>query len=753
MVRRAVYVFVLLGLLSARAFPSRAVDPSVTSATLEQLQGGPELAPTYVRIGLRYSGVYRVYGRELTKAGVDLSQVDLKHLGLWNEGEPVPLNVRTYNTRYLSPDDCLEFIGDYPHGSFSTFKPYNTYNNYFLNWTTTSPLHYRETVIDADGHTVRDAIYREHRHCEIDIAYHITPLPPGITDFFFWDMYTAAAEPSPRKELDFPGFVDIGEPARVSFRLFGFTNVPSLKPTHKFGALYDDYDIGTFQFNGVGYHDFATSIPGSRIKARGYTQFYTPEDRKSAVDKICLDSFDVSYPRRLDAGQRELYSFNNQLVNTKLPATVILRNTLSGARVFAPEDGVIFLGKDAANSVVVEMSESPTTYTAVAEDGIYPADSISVCHKGTDVTEISSDTQALILYHSDVGKAALAYTRYRQQSGLRCSAVNVEEIFDRMGHGFMDDVNLKRYIRFVADTAPSLRYVVLFGGSTFDYRQVNYDETEEWDSKPFKILIPIHWISYLSVNAGGYPDDNWYGSFRSANTPDVAIGRIPAHTEKEGFDYLRKLIEYEQLQLSAKDKALLISSVEASFQDLINQTKKTFVDHFSTSTVLFPETKEATLEVQRLREQLESGVQLVYYVGHGGARVWRVGPVDYKRQKDLFTPADALLLHNRAHYPIIVCSSCYTTSFDYYSSLGQTFVLQPEAGGIAIVGTPWKSTVYDDHSFNSMFFDAYLNPKTQRLGDAFLHAKQANRPRNPDQVDFQSFTLLGDPCLKLVPRQ
>ena len=90
------------------------------------------------------------------------------------------------------------------------------------------------------------------------------------------------------------------------------------------------------------------------------------------------------------------------------------------------------------------------------------------------------------------------------------------------------------------------------------------------------------------------------------------------------------------------------------------------------------------------------------------------------------------------------------TSFDQDLSLGESFLVSEGKGAIAVIGTPWKSTVYEDHAFNKAFFEFYLDPKIERLGDAFLKTKMSLRPTHYEAVDTQSFTLLGDPLLKMV---
>jgi hypothetical protein len=149
-----------------------------------------------------------------------------------------------------------------------------------------------------------------------------------------------------------------------------------------------------------------------------------------------------------------------------------------------------------------------------------------------------------------------------------------------------------------------------------------------------------------------------------------------------------------------------------------------------------------------MTDELSAGADLLYYLGHGGQYVWRVGPTDFQRQKDLFTPTQVRQLTNAGRYPIITCSSCYTTSFDGPEALGELLVTAPRAGALALIGTTWKSTVYEDHAFNIRLMRGLLDPeKYPRLGDSFLLAKRAHPPVRPTDTDGHAFTLLGDPAV------
>lgn len=721
-----------------------------TTATVAELQDPPHLKGGYVRVSLRYPGLYRITGQELQDAGVDLRSVVTERLALWNEGEQVPIHVSARPGKPFQADDTIEFVGSFPKGTFSTYKVYNTFNIYFLTWTTENPLRYRPVRLPAGEKAVRGASFMENRLRDEDFRFHRTFQPPGVTDEFFWITYRAGQEMKFRLRLDFPGFdPSAGLPVSLRFRVFGLSNVAGLSPGHKFGIRYGDYDLGTFSFDGVRYHDYETTLPAEQIREQQLITLTTPEDRLDKVDLVALDNILVRYPRRLDAEGRSLFRFNSGLLGVDLPASVEVAGLERGTRVFSPETRELFLAHSAsATTVGVRMKRDSAQYYAVSADGHYRVDQLELKGANRLADRISSDTELLILYHQDVGKAARAMAEYRTATGLKVAAVDVHDIYDVLSDGFVEDVALKRYIRYAAQRSPALSSLLLFGDATHDYRETDYNEREgKGDGKRYRVLIPIHWIYNPATTwSGGYADDNWYASFTAINSPDLAVGRIPANSDEEGFEYLRKVIEHEILPHKRSRGGLLVSSVEKSFQELVREAASKFEQNQTSVTMLFPEAKEATNEVRKLREAIDAGIEMLYYVGHGGAMVWRVGPTDYKSQKDLFTPKDIAALKNRS-YPVIAATSCYTTSFDFDLSQGEAFVLQPGGGAIAVIGAPWKGTVHDGHNFNHRFIEAYFKPETARLGEAMLFAKKSVRTAFRNWIDFQTYTLLGDPCL------
>lgn len=718
-----------------------------TTASMVEMSKAPYLQPSYVRITLRYPGVYKVTGADLEQAGVSLEEVRPEALTLWNAGTALPLHLSPTSREAFNRDDFIAFVGSPPRGTYSYYMPNNLYNVYYLTLNSGPALRFKPATGPQDPITSAAFMCKEHR--EIDGRFRHSKLEPGTTDNFFWSLFQAGEDPKGQRLFtSFPGFdAQPGFPVMLTTRMFGLTEVAPLEPDHKFTVRYGKHDLGTFSFNGVQYSDWHTSIPASAVSERERLTFHTPPDRADAVDQVALDSMTVQYPRRLDAEYRDYFVFNNDLLTTGIADQrgAVVTGLVPGSLIYDQGNSLVYTSEGSTTSAV-SLGDTPTTFVAVSPDGYMEADKISSKRQPRELSQIDPATEVLVLFHPNIAQGVEAYARYRKSRGKKLKLANVNDIYDALNNGFISDIALKRYIRYVASEAPKLSHIVLFGDATYDYREAREHNSEF----PPHILIPIHWVYNPATTwAGGYQDDNWYGSLQEPFRPDLAVGRIPANNNYEAIEYVKKIIEHEVLPPPAKTKALLISSVEQSFQDLVTEVKTLYQDRFSTFSLLFPETSRATTEIENLQNEINGGVDLLYYVGHGGSMVWRVGPVDYQQQKDLFTPAEVRKLRNHGRYPVVACSSCYTTSFDQTDSLGEALILQPAGGAIAILGSPWKATVYESHDFNRALFKHYFSKDVETIGEAALRAHRDVTPAGTTRASFQSFTMLGDPCVEL----
>jgi hypothetical protein len=700
-------------------------------------------------------------GAELETAGVPIRTLDPARLVLRHEGKVVPLRVfQSQKGGPFTPQDAIEFIGDYPRGDRYFFRANNRYNVYHLTWTEPAPAGARWTeAAAAPLSAAQPLVFLDQQHIEYDDQRFFVSEGQGQTDHFFFFGIRPSPDPMPMFQVLAPGFAaDVGRPLQFTWSLFGAVSPRvTTGPAHLYHFRWGEHDLGTHGFDGVREFITSATVPAQLVTS-GSLPFReliveTPPDRLDHVGLVYLDWLNIAYPRRLDASGTHLFSFNGNLLNAQgtsatLPAVVRLDGVQDGSEIFYLQSGKVQVHRG-AGPAAVEVRNPEDRFLVVAPAPRLLVDSVE-SRPGLRVAaldSVASDTRHLIIYHSLMERPARLLAAYRSATGTPSHAVDAQDIQDALNHGFVDDGSqIKSFVRYVYDQAPNLRYLLLFSDSTNNYR----------DARPLnqllqpEVMIPIHWVENRMVAwTAGFPDCNYYGALGASPTfPDLAVGRIPANNAAEGMEAVRKIIEHEATPNRAPGKAIFVSSVEQNFQDLVRQAEEMMKTRFTSTSLLFPASQTADQEVTRMTEELSSGADLLYYLGHGGQYVWRVGPTDFQRQKDLFTPKEVRKLRNAGRYPIITCSSCYTTSFDGPEALGEVLVTAARAGAIALIGTTWKSTVYEDHAFNVRLMQALLDVKQNpRLGDAFLKAKRAYPPARPTDVDGHAFTLLGDPAV------
>jgi len=586
-------------------------------------------------------------------------------------------------------------------------------------------------------------------------------------------------------------------PIQLRVKLYGIsrTTVPD-GPDHLAIADMNGHPLGEIAWEGVTPFEWTTEIDPAFLLpgAENFLTLRTPEERSELVDQMAIDWFELRYPR---------YSYGRRAVIEWIPLEGIPGDSgqglamsstgwlQEGVRLIDPLGGVLYepfkatalgepgaqqwrydwrfappqgtLGEDPYNGSPRVAAFAPQAINANAIGDIHPWRHEEPLEA---IRALPVPPMAIIIAHSSLLAEARRLASHRDATGTPTAVVDVNTLYDQYSEGLIAQSAITRFLADVLDdptAGASLRYVTLFGDATFDYKGINEKQHPDRLIGSANLIPPIYFESG-HYNRPVYPADHRYvADPTNAEKARAAIGRIPAANNEEARIYVDKVIAYEALAAippseRPQPKALLVSSWEESFSSLLNEAARK-LDGFE-STQLIADIEDYDKSVANFVDGLNNGCDVLYYVGHGGSFVWRVGPVDFKQQKDLFTPAHIFSLTNRGHFPIIFVSSCYTVSFDHARSLGESFIFAPDRGGIAVIGSPWKTSVHPNHQFNvtmmSWLYDARVrtayediphDAEVVRLGDAFLYAKRHGRLGGDAQIGF---TLLGDPALRVL---
>ncbi|MDR3000074.1 MAG: C25 family cysteine peptidase [Fibromonadaceae bacterium] len=384
---------------------------------------------------------------------------------------------------------------------------------------------------------------------------------------------------------------------------------------------------------------------------------------------------------------------------------------------------------------------------------------------------IPSNTEYLILTSEVLQNSAVKLKQFREShdtptKGLNTAVVLVEDIYRE--HGAQSSpIAIRDYIRYAKNRSPDLRYVLLAGGGTYDYRKIRggtksniippYESEDMSTDDFFVVLEPGE-----KVRFGGYE-------------LSLAIGRLPVSNISEFENYIQKAKDYEQV--SVMDNGIwrntIIFGADDAMQgpvpdpvkDHTDQMEKTiahidtlvrkqdFAINWRKISLLQYESDGNYKKPDASRElllRLNQGALFTFFYGHGNAVMWA--------DEDLLNVNSLNHLSNKGRYTILGSFSCLVARFDDIatSSLSEAFVSARDRGAIASIGSLRESYSIYNEALSKKILNQSLTMNTS-LGDAILRAKQsvATSPTsyNAERYNNEKYVLLGEPVLSMPRRE
>jgi hypothetical protein len=283
-----------------------------------------------------------------------------------------------------------------------------------------------------------------------------------------------------------------------------------------------------------------------------------------------------------------------------------------------------------------------------------------------------------------------------------------------------------------ANQAGSLKYIVLIG-----------DEPSAQDSRAVaaQLRVPTNYVPG-KVNIRWGPEkeiasDTPYGDLDGDGVPDVAVGRIPAHSAEELAAVVRKVIRYEQLTDHGPwEKSLNIVSgaggfgavtdamVEAAGKQVIQQTVPPDyeVRHIFDAAANTDGAEKIDF-ASRARRELNGGGLAWIYVGHGlpTELVYAATATGFK---SLLSTRDVPQLHCGPHNPLAVLVACYTGAMDApHGCLGEELLLAEE-GPVAVIAATRVTMPYGNTIMACELLRACFRDRPAAVGDMLRLAQQ-----------------------------
>lgn len=373
----------------------------------------------------------------------------------------------------------------------------------------------------------------------------------------------------------------------------------------------------------------------------------------------------------------------------------------------------------------------------------------------------------IIITHKNLLSQAKRLAQFHiNQFGLNTIVVTVDEIYNEFSAGNPDPAAIRNFVKMLydraaGDTAKQPKYLLLFGASSFDYKnRVNGNTNLVPGYESINSLNPL--LTYTTDDFFGFLDDtDDINNNPSPSKLDIAIGRLPARSIDEATIMVDKIIAYHlpanrggwqnnivfvaddgDNNLHLNDAELMVSAVNQA--DSVLNVKKIYLDAYkiqnNSSGATYPDANNAIVNT------LNNGSLILNYTGHGSSQILA--------EEKVFTQDEIKRLNNNTKLPLFVTATCDFSPFDdpTKNSLGHHLLFASNNGAIGLVSTTRvvyasSNKVINENFLNKLFLknSSGLYPS---LGETMKHIKNLHYPTVADIINNQKFALLADPVMQ-----
>ncbi len=365
----------------------------------------------------------------------------------------------------------------------------------------------------------------------------------------------------------------------------------------------------------------------------------------------------------------------------------------------------------------------------------------------------------IVTYPGFLDQARRLADFHRQKDGMKVFVTTPQKIYNEFSSGAQDITAIRDFVKHIydrSDAGKALRYLLLFGDASFDYKDRIPENTNFvpcWES-----VSSLNTISSVATDDYyGYLDDGEGNSY--ADRVDIGIGRFPVDTPEEAKEAVDKTIRYDTddpQTLGPWRNRLTFVADDGDYNRHLNDAEvlsdylgknypvygidKLYLDAFP--QVSTPSGQRAPALNEAINSAIDNGTLIFNYSGHGG----EVG-LGHER---FMTLTDINSWTNENKLTVFITATCEFTRYDNPElvSAGERVFLNPEGGAVALFSTARATYASANLALNMAIYKNNLFEKTNgtypRFGDVIRHAKVLGG--NNDK----KFILIGDPALQLA---
>lgn len=748
------------------------------------------------KITVDKDGMYRITYDDLVDAGLNVTAANFDSLAMMSQGENVAFYVKNDGNESF---EYLEFYGQKLHGEHLAAQ-YSIENSHWLTYSqqiTTGFYidwkpqfdanmveYYSDDNVywlsiggipgelmssisgDPAGSTAKTPPYHwVKKHAEESNTfwpYHFTG-----TDPWFWEKADEMREFVYTTTLSALATVPISATVRSEL-VADSENLDSSDPDHVVGLQLNSSDVITATWFGRSRYTYEFEVPMSKLVEGENLMKINIGENGTPFDRIYFDWFEIEYARQFEA-QNDVIGFAaHEEEERKYVVDGFTSSSVEVYEITSPFSPVQILHPKISGSIGDYSATFSVTQTigdefiVVGEPGLLQPKNISL-HQQVSLKSTSNGADYLVVTHSNFEAAAQTLADYRASQGLRTMVVDIDEVYNEFLFGIEHPLAIKNFLSYGFENweSPSPRYVILVGDGHWNPKGF---APEKYGTEEVFMLPNLSWVGI------------WLGLVDSTNLlatimgndplPDVHISRIPVNSNDELAAVVDKIISYETAPLLQdwQGRLLFIADdpdpdILPSFEfssDLIIQNhiptginvERIYLSDYCDGVT--NSSTQCTAATDAIENSLNvTGTLLVNYTGHGAINRWT--------HEQVWTNDNIADLDNGGKLPIILSMTCLDGTWIWpegpETKYGQGLIeemLRADDKGIIGAFSPGGLGLASGHdAMAEGFYDALYSGHTIELGELALAAKTSLYETNHNLDLLHTFTIFGDPALKL----
>jgi hypothetical protein len=755
------------------------------------------------------SGIYKLDYSTLLSAGIPLNTFQPSNIQIFGREKEVPLFIEDGGDNTLNSGDYILFYAQrndgwldstlYDDPSWLGNPKYSLYNDtiqYFFTWNnlTTNKRVQIETDINVSAHSPANFVlfeksswynekYNEgEKNSDASSSYFVhgegwgkTPINGVSPNPQLWDFGTTQFE-SIYQGIGAPAVSYSAVVVGSSNAYFG-TGLGNHHTRHTIGS--SNYVLFDSIFSGYKSVYVNKNLPVSVLPASGNSNFKVAivnDLGNVATDFQSINYWSFKYPRitNFNNATNATFSVVNSTTSTKIRLNISSLNVTNPVAfsMGTQMHKIPLIQSGGQWQCVIPNDPTGVNQTVVIQDlnsvinvpQIKPVNSTGNFVNYGAIPNLES--ALLFIYPGKLRNKALEYATYR--SGTAGGSYNVilaqvEDLYQQFGGGIPKHINgIRRFSHFIYENSTQKPVGLFLVGKGI--REANITSTtnigpgSRTNASAYQNnLIP----SFGQPSCDQCITSNFENQDKFA--PLIPTGRISVQTEEELQTYLTKVIQYEQQQdqqssysTATKDwqKQILHFSGGGSsgeqnlFQNFLNSMADYAEGNYfaGKATLVAKDNNDpiSPAELEVVKERISDGVSLMNFFGHfttseSGFDV----NIDEPQNWD-----------NQGKYPVLLANSCYNGNiFHNASSNSQSFVLTPNAGVIAYIGTINYGFDGSLYQYSSNFYKQFslynyggtIAEHIKGSMDSVLTGSSSLQT----EATFCQMTLNGDPMLRL----